>query len=296
MSRHRSGTQEETWKEPTRRITLSLVLWAFGFATTMLLIGLWGRAVTHDDVTMQASVRSVVDASVASERIHAWIETGVIASSEADPELTERILAELRDHPEVEAAIGSVLDPFVAALFLPEGEGASIELAATLEPIVPLVAAGFRQHAVPIDEAALVDALRGVAAINLDTPQATTVVGAVKDARAFLSMIVVIAAATMILSGCVAIWLTENRLAMVRNLATRILLSSLTFAILFRVGSWALDPDGGRSSVAGGGAILLRSNGSLFLLVALIAGVVAGSVGWILWRRPNLAVNDALIT
>ena len=296
MSRHRSGTQEETWKEPTRRITLSLVLWAFGFATTMLLIGLWGRAVTHDDVTMQASVRSVVDASVASERIHAWIETGVIASSEADPELTERILAELRDHPEVEAAIGSVLDQFVAALFLPEGEGASIELAATLEPIVPLVAAGFRQHAVPIDEAALVDALRGVAAINLDTPQATTVVGAVKDARAFLSMIVVIAAATMILSGCVAIWLTENRLAMVRNLATRILLSSLTFAILFRVGSWALDPDGGRSSVAGGGAILLRSNGSLFLLVALIAGVVAGSVGWILWRRPNLAVNDALIT
>ncbi|MDK1019516.1 MAG: hypothetical protein QGD89_08955 [Actinomycetota bacterium] len=296
MSRHRSGTQEETWKEPTRRITLSLVLWAFGFATTMLLIGLWGRAVTHDDVTMQASVRSVVDASVASERIHAWIETGVIASSEADPELTERILAELRDHPEVEAAIGSVLDQFVAALFLPEGEGASIELAATLEPIVPLVAAGFRQHAVPIDEAALVDALRGVAAINLDTPQATTVVGAVKDARAFLSMIVVIAAATMILSGCVAIWLTENRLAMVRNLATRILLSSLTFAILFRVGSWALDPDGGRSSVAGGGAILLRSNGSLFLLVALIAGVVAGSVGWILWRRPKLAVNDALIT
>lgn len=296
MSRHRSGTQEETWKEPTRRITLSLVLWAFGFATTMLLIGLWGRAVTHDDVTMQASVRSVVDASVASERIHAWIETGVIASSEADPELTERILAELRDHPEVEAAIGSVLDQFVAALFLPEGEGASIELAATLEPIVPLVAAGFRQHAVPIDEAALVDALRGVAAINLDTPQATTVVGAVKDARAFLSMIVVIAAATMILSGCVAIWLTENRLAMVRNLATRILLSSLTFAILFRVGSWALDPDGGRSSVAGGGAILLRSNGSLFLLVALIAGVVAGSVGWILWRRPKMAVNDALIT
>jgi hypothetical protein len=68
-------------------------------------------------------------------------------------------------------------------------------------------------------------------------------------------------------------------------LATRVVLSALSFAILFRVGSWALDPQRGGSPIAGAGSILLASNSSVFLVAALGGSLLSAIVGWLLWRR-----------
>jgi hypothetical protein len=59
-----------------------MVLWAFGMATTLLLVGLWGRAETHDQVTVQETARSAVNAEIASDRIYSWIEDGVASRSD----------------------------------------------------------------------------------------------------------------------------------------------------------------------------------------------------------------------
>jgi hypothetical protein len=277
------------WRSSARRGSLSMVLWAFGLATTLLLVGLWGRAVTHDQVTVQESARSVVNAEIASDRIYSWIEDGVASSTDIDPVTTERVISGLRGHPEVEGAVGALVDQFVGALFSESREEPRVELTDTLAPVIPLVVSGFAAYDVPIDEALVSAALVEAESIDLNTGDVAAVVRVVDNARALLSLIVVMSASILVLAGSAAVWLSEDKLVMVRTLAIRIVLSSLSFAVLFRVGSWALDPDGGGSPIARGGSTLLGSNSDVFLLAAFAGAAVAGAVGAFVWRRRRLA-------
>jgi hypothetical protein len=237
-------------------------------------------------------VRAVVDAEVATDRISTWIAEGVATSAHVDAAIAEQVVIDLREHPEIEVAVGSVIDQFVAALFTPEGEVATVELADSLEPVFPLVVAGLAAHDVTVDEPMLTAALENTETIDLETGDAATLVGVVEDARSLLSLIVVLAGATLLLTGSSAVWLSEDSPAMVRKLATRILMSALSFAVLFRVGSWALDPKRGGSPVAGGGSILLGSNGIVFILVAAVAGSIAGGAVWLVRRRTDRLENE----
>jgi len=273
------------WRGSARLGTLSVVLWAFGLATTLLLLGLWGRAVAHDESTVQASARSVVSTEVAIDRIYSWMAEGVGAYPDVDAAMAEQVIVDLREHPEIETVVEAVVAQFVGALFIPEGEVATIALADSIEPLVPLVVAGLADHDVTVDEATLVAALANAETIDLETGDAATIIRIVEDARSFLSVIVVLAAGTLLLTGTSAVWLSADRLAMMRKLATRILMSALSFGVLFRFGSWVLDPERGGSSIAGGGSILLGSNGEVFIIAALGAVGVAGGVVWLVWRR-----------
>jgi hypothetical protein len=267
-----------------------MVLWAFGLATTLLLVGLWGRAVTHDTSTVQEAARSAVDSEIVGDRIYSWIEEGVVSSSDIDPATTEQVIAGLKDHPEVEEAVATVVGEFIGALFVAEGESMSVELTETLAPVIPLVASQLAANEVPVDEAVLKMALEDAEGIGLVTGEVATAVRIIDDARSLLSLVVVLATLTLMTTGALAVWLSGNRLAMVRSLATRLAFSALSFAVLFRVGSWALDPDSGGSSVARSGSVLLGSNVSVFLLVGVGAAAVSVGMGWIL-RRRRLSVD-----
>lgn len=294
MDQNPSTTSSAIWRASARRSTLSVVLWAFGMATTLLLVGLWGRAVSYDEPTVQASARSVVDAEVATDRIYSWIEEGVAASADVDSVTAQEALSELRNNPEVDAAVDAVLAEFIGALFTPEGETAELDLAESLEPVVPVVAAEFAEHDVAVDESSLNAALAEADRIDLATGDAATVARVVDDARTFLSLIVVIAALTLAVTGVAAVWLADDHLAMARTLATRILMSAVSFAVLFRIGSWVLDPQGGGSPIAGGGSILLRSNAQVFVIIALGSAAVAGGLAWFLNRRsPQVDPPDS---
>ena len=292
MNRPTRDTGLEPWRTSARRGTLSVVLWAFGLATTLLLLGLWGRAVTHDQPTVRASVRAVIDAGVATDRIYSWIAEGVATSSHVDDAAVEQVVIDLREHPEIEAAVGSLVGQFVVALFTPEGEVATVELADSLEPVIPLVVAGLAARDVSVDESALTAALENAETIDLGTGDAATIIDVVEDARALLSLIVVLSGAMFLVARSLAIWLSEDGPEMVRRLATRILISALSFAVLFRVGSWALDPKRGGSPIAGGGSILLGSNGNVFILVAVVAASVVGGGVWLVRRRTNRSRNE----
>jgi hypothetical protein len=270
-----------------------MVLWAFGLATTLLLVGLWGRAVTHDQVTVQETARSVVNAEIASDRIYSWIEDGVASSTDIDPLTTQRVISGLRGHPEVEGAVGALVDQFVGALFS-EGRGdPRVELTDTLAPVIPLVVSGFAAYDVPFDEALVSAALVEAETIDLGTGDVADVIRVVDSARALLSLIVVLSAVILAVTGSTAVWLSEDRLTMVRTLAIRVVLSALSFAVLFRVGSWALDPNAGGSPIAKGGSILLGSNSDVFLLAAFAAAAIGTGVGWFLWRRKRLTAGSS---
>jgi hypothetical protein len=66
-----------------------------------------------------------------------------------------------------------------------------------------------------------------------------------------------------------------------------VLLSALSFAVLFKVGSWALDPERGGTPVASGGSIILASNGHTFIVIAVIAAAVGIAGGWVAWKRQR---------
>ena len=289
MHRPMPERDQRPWRTSARRGSLSVVLWAFGLATTLLLVGLWGRAITHDQATVQQSARSVVDAEIASDRIYSWLEDGVASSTDIDPLTTERVISGLRGHPEVEGAVGALVDQFVDVLFSEGGGDPQVELAETLAPVIPLVVSGFAAYDVPIDEALVSAALVEAESIDLGSGEVADVARVVDSARALLSLIVVLSAVILAVTGSTAVWLSEDNLGMVRTLATRVVLAALSFAVLFRVGSWALDPNGGGSPVARGSSILLGSNSDIFFVVALAGAAVASGVGWFVWRRRRLA-------
>lgn len=284
-----------TWRTSARRGTLSVVLWTFGLATTLLLAGLWGRAVTHDQPTIQASARAAVTAEVASDRIYAWIEDAVIASGEIDPVAAGQAIAELEDHPEIKVVLGAVVDEFVDALFVEEGEEAAIELIDTMRPILPLVASALEEHDETIDEAAVTAALEQAEEFDLDSGDAAMIASVADDARSLLSVIVVLAALVVLFTGSSAVILSTDRPAMVRTLATRIVLSALSFAVLFRAGAWVLDPERGGSPIAAGGSILLGSNAHVFLLVSAFGAAVAIGIAWYVRRsgQPQFGSMNA---
>jgi hypothetical protein len=273
-----------------------MVLWAFGLATTLLLVGLWGRAVTHDQVTVQESARSVISAEIASDRIYSWIEDGVMSAADIDSVTTQRVLSELSSHPEVEGAVDDLVGQFIGALFSADGGEKTVELTDTLAPVIPLVVSGFAANDVSVDEADVIAALVEAETLDLETGDLASVARVVDNARALLSLIVVISAAILAVTGSIAVWLSGDRLAMVRTLATRIVLSALSFAVLFRVGSWALDPNGGGSPIARGGSVVLGSNTDIFFVAAFAGAAVASGVGWVVWRRRRLAGGSSPVS
>lgn len=234
----------------------------------------------------------MIDAEIASDRVYSWIEESVVSSADIDQATAEQVISELREHPEVGVAVAGVVDEFIAALFTTDGDTTSIELTETLAPVVPLVTSELAAREVPVDEGVLNMALADVESFGLASGDLAVAVRVVEDARSLLSLIVVLAALTLGVAGGLAVWLSEDRPAMVRSLATRMVFSALSFTFLFRVGSWVLDPNGGGSPIARGGSVLLGSNADAFLLIGIGAALVSGGAGWTIWRRRQDAGVD----
>jgi hypothetical protein len=167
-------------------------------------------------------------------------------------------------------------------------------VASALAPLVPEVVTGLSNQGidVPADSVeATVDALDPVA---LDTGEAISVGVVTEQARALLTLGVLVAFGMLMLFGSIAIAIAEDRWPMVRGLAGRIAFSALSFAVLFRFGGWVLDPDRGGSPLRRSGAILVASNLHVFVIIGGVAALIAAAI-WIV-RRPLRARLDVPIT
>ncbi len=261
-------------KTSTRKGTLSLVMWIFGLSTTLLLVSLWGRAITIDHATVAESASVLVDADIAQNRVADWVEDAMVQTQAISPAEARAVIESVRTTPEMGEAIDNLTASFIAALFAPEGTDPIVDVRAAMDPAVPLIADELAQHGIPVPEesiAAVLDAND----LDLNSGDTASVVGVVREARTLVSTAAVAALFIMLLSGAAAVSLSEEKFAMVRTLGVRVLLSAVSFAVFFRLGGWALDPERGRSPVAGGTGILLGSNGHVFLITAAIAAVVA---------------------
>ncbi len=270
-----------------RRASLAVVMWVFGLATTTLLIGMWGRTVSTDQATLEEGTRAVVEAEVIANRVEDWVASGIASSTDGEQAAVAAALADIGETPQAHDAVATIAEQAVQAALAEPGERIEIDVRTALAPLAPVIGERLRASGVAAPQEQVDAVIAGVPDLVLGSGVAQQIGGAATRATAFLTRVVLIAGLVLALSGGAAYFLSEDRLKMLRTLAIRIAISALTFAVVLRVGAWALDPDGGRSPVASGGAVLLRSNGWLLPLLAAINVGVAVVITSAVRRRRH---------
>ena len=272
MSRTRSG-----W--------LSIALWAFGLATSLFLLGMWGRTVVIDSVTIEESARTIIDADIAADRINAWFEEALATGADIDSDTARSVVQEIKSRPEYHDAVDTIIAGFVDGLFADEEDAASVDLHAALAPLVPVVATELARRDVVVAAGKIEEVLDEAGVIALDAGEAASAASVAVDARVFLSQVVLASLVALLISGSLATFLADERASMVRTLSLRVVMAAMSYAVVLRLAGWALDPRRGRSPIAGGGSVLLNSNTQVFVLVGVLAAMVSVVVTWRLSER-----------
>ena len=262
-----------------------MALWLFGISTSVVLIGLWGRSVAGDQVTLEASTRAVLESELVNDRVADWLGDAIAAATQLGTDEVAAVVETVGGSPQMQSAIDSVVDQAVAAALAPPGTVTSVDLSAAVELLAPVVAVALEERGVVSDADIVRNAAQDIPGIVLSADDQMTVGGTARQVRVFLSKVVVVGMAGMLLFGAAAVLLSADRTRQLRTLIIRIGVSAITFAIVIRIGGWAVDPAGGRSPIAAGGAVLLKSNGHILATVAAAAAVIAAGMSVMLLRR-----------
>lgn len=254
-----------TSQPPLRRAALATVLWLFGISTTVLLVGLWGRAVTADETTLAESTAAVLASGFVQHRVHDWVDGS--ASEVASHRLADAVL----DHPDVAATLDVAVDTLVAAALAPPEDAAVVDLGGLLDDLTPGVVDALASEGIHVDADRIHEALD----TDLVVASHGMVGGAATRAQRALTTVVVIAGLGMVAFGSFAVGLAPDRRRQLRSLFTRIAVSALSFAVMLRVGAWAVDPAGGRSAIGSGSAVVLASNGAVLWWIGAVAAMAA---------------------
>jgi hypothetical protein len=274
-----------------RRWALSVALWAFGLATTTLLVGLWGRSVVSNETALSESARAVVNAEAVTDRIQSWLRDGLeslIGLSAGD--IDGGLLA-VAQSPEADAAVEAIVADFVGAALASPGTSVTIDVGAALAPLVPTIVAELGERGIDVSAGMVTAAIDDLPPVVLDTGDALGVAGSAYRVRSVLTRVLVIGVLALAGFGGLALLLAENRRKMLQSLAIRLAVSAGTFMLFLRISAWAVDPQGGRSPIAAGGSVLLRSNHAVLLAVVLGATVVAVLAGISAGKRRDPAVS-----
>lgn len=274
-----------------RRTGLSVVLWVFGLATTIFLIGMWGRSVSTDESALEDAFRAVAQADGAAQRIEEWIAAALTASAAAADADDTRAAAAISQVTETGGVVDGVVSALVDAALAVPGANPRADVRRALDPLAPVIAARLGPANDAATEALVAEALDRVADIVGATDGRFEIAGTAVDAERVLTRVAVISAAAMLLAAAAAVALSAERVRTARSLATRLAVSGLTFALVLRLGAWAVDPGGGRAPIAAGGAVLLRSNPGVLLVIAalglaLVAALTAVLLLRVKRRRP----------
>ena len=295
-----AATLDKT-KSRSRAVALAIALWVFGVATSIVLIGLWGRSVAGDQITLAASTRAVLESEIVNDRMTEWLSDAIAAAGEVSGDDASAVIAAVERTPEMESAVDSIVDQAVAAALAPPGSATAMDLAPAIEGLAPVVAAALEERGIVSDADSIRAAAANVPGIVLSAGDSQlTVGGTAREVRGLLSKVVVAGLAVMAVSASTTILLTDDRVRQLRNLLVRIGLSAISYAVIFRVGAWAVDPAGGRSPIASGGAVLLKSNGHILGAIAIgAAAVAAGISAFLLHRRrvrpgPSIEPNEGV--
>jgi hypothetical protein len=263
-------------------------MWFYGLSVTMLLVGLWGRAVADDTTAVTRATTEIAGAALVSDRVVDWVVSSASGEMAGAPDDVEPALRAVLADPEAHALVSAMVADIVEAALAPAGEAVTFDPAARVAAALPEVRVIATRLGEPGAAAAVEEAAAGLQPIRLDAGPVEAVAGGLATTRRALTIATLAAAAAALALGAAAAALSFDRRVTVRQLALRPALTGLALALMGRLGSWALDPSSGGAeagpSLRRGAASVLGSS----LHVPLLIGLGAAAVWVVVARRRRI--------
>jgi len=251
--------------------------WAFGMAVSVLFLALWGRAVVADTDALSESLSPLASSATVTEFLGDWMAEELTESG-ADPATVRPTVDFFFGTSSVGDTIDQLVGEVVHAAASPSPEGSHIDMAALIGPTVPELTTGLSGLGFPVAEAEVADVVAGLDPLVIRQPGSDAMVGPNSPTAARLGTAALLATLAIIAFGFGVVALSEDRLGAVRGLATRVAVGGLSFAVFLRLGSWVLDPSGGRAPVRATVSELAGSKWMVPLEVAAVAAGIAGTI------------------
>lgn len=271
----------------SRRTARAGAGWLFGFATTIFLVGMWGRSVVVDTDALTDAAAPLADSAPVVALVTDWLETE-LGSAGLDEATSDLVVEEVMSRPAVTAVMDNLIRQVVLEAASPSPTGGQVDVARVLAPAVPEISATLATAGVAVAESQVSSVVSGLDPLEVRSPGSRPLVGPSSRMAFRLGTAAVVALLVMSASGWAAISMSHDRLAEARSLLSRVALGAISFGILLRVGSWVLDPEGGRAPFAETVSRLAGSKWIVPLMVGLATAAAAGAV-WAIRRVRRAA-------
>jgi hypothetical protein len=266
----------------SRRFAVGVAGWVFGLASTVLLVGIWGRAVVVDTNELADTLSPLAAGDMVSDRLATWLEAelvnagvdGIGASVAAD-----QVLA----HPSVGPVLEQLVAEGVEAAASGDPNGGTVDVAAILLPASGQITTGLNEAGVPVTNDQVEAALARLDLLVIRDSSDQPFIGASSPLAANLGTAAMLGALLMLFAGTAYIVMSIDRMRAIRALLTRFALGALSFAVLLRLGSWLVDPEGGRAPFRESFALLANSKWMVPLTIGLVA--MAAAIVFRVFRR-----------
>jgi hypothetical protein len=274
----------------SRHFALGVAAWVFGLAATVLLGGIWGRAVVADTNELADTLSPLAASELVAGRISAWLESELTSVGATEAE-AGAVAGQILAHPSVGPVVEELVAEGVAAAASDDPGNTSVDVAAILSPATGQITAGLNEAGVPVTEQQVGDVLSGLDPIEIRDPADEPLVGAQSPLATSLGTAAVLGGLLMLLSGSAYVVMSRDRRIAFRSLVTRFALGALSFAVILRIGSWLADPEGGRAPLRESFAHLADSKWMVPLTIGL-AAAGAAVVLRIFWPRVRPAATS----
>lgn len=260
------------------RATLrSTLAWGFGLAVSVLFLSVWGRSVVVDTDSLAESLSPLARAGIVTDFASAWMAEELVESG-ADPDTVRPTVEFFFESSHVGETLDELVGEVVFAAASTSSAGSQVDMADLFAPTVPELTVGLAGLGLPVDEGEVSEVVGGLDPLVVREPGASPVVGPSSPTAARLGTAALIALLGIVVLGAGVVRLSEDRWRAVKELLNRVALGGLSFAIFLRLGSWVLDPSGGRAPVQATLSELAGSKWLVPLRVALTAAAIAAAI------------------
>jgi hypothetical protein len=252
-------------------------------ASTVLLVGVWGRAMVIDTNQLAESLTPLAASDAVAERISDWLEAELVRSGIDGPDASvaaDQVLT----HPQVGPVLEQLVAEGVEAAASADPTGASLDVAAILVPATGQITSGLNQAGVPVTAAQVEAALAQLDPLVIREPSDRPFVGASSPLASNLGTAAMLGVLLMLLAGSAYVAMSRDRMRALRSLLTRFALGALSFAVLLRTGAWLVDPEGGQAPFRESFALLADSKWVVPLNFGLVS-LGAAAIARMLMRR-----------
>lgn len=270
-------------KSRKRRFASSLSGWVFGLASTVLLIGLWGRAIVVDTDELAESLIPLSGSDLVAERFSSWLEAELVDTGIEKPAASSAA-DEVLEHPAVGPLLEDLMAEGIEAAASADPSGSSIDVASILAPSAGVITAGLNDAGVPVSVEQVETALAALDPLVIRDPSDRPLVGSSSPLASTLGTAALLGVMLMLISGWAYVAVSRDRGRAVRNLLNRFALGAMSFAVLLKIGAWIVDPQGGRAPVGESLALVADSKWLVPLTLGL-GSLAAAGIAWLFRKR-----------